>query len=632
MDSLSSKEALSIDTITDSLTPATTATNLHSTTSKPHPKRTLSDTAESTTCPSISSSSPLVTPSKDTDSTSPSTASATTPPSSLQATPSPTAHLSSITKSRQPTTPVIPDSLSTDTQGTTISKPKTIVLHHDTIIDGRRIIIRTIQNCFAAILGPNAPQPSETAILNAFAHNATLGEALSQLGAFKTSGKPNSSFAAAEAANSDTGIKSSSKDQGKGKAKVIDPTSPPTQEEQQYDYHHAIALWTQAYLHYTHEFLSEFDIYPDLEPFAKQMKQQDVNVVILIAQDGFESSSSSSSPDQTSSTDGDKDGKKQKQKKKQQQPATPAQGVMIIQELMRRMGVTAAGKGARGYQGQGRQAAAVGGATSAVVVVGGIYASGIEGEAVARVWKGDILPGFQTTPQIAIAQEANLGGGEGNASKETDTEIGTVAADSPAMRKDEVLFACCSKQYLGLARAIGATACWVTRCEDKKAGERQADIVVEDLEKLGELVVGDRVSNGKGEKSMVDARHSRQRDESGISTSEKKKKTPKNKSTTITTEDVDMPDADCNNDGAAVDQKIEEPQNDGSEGTSERKLASSKAMKVVKTEQVEDNSVATVAQQKGSTGKKRTRDDVEEWLPVEMGGEEVPVVDLTEEP
>ncbi|EGO59312.1 hypothetical protein NEUTE1DRAFT_108844 [Neurospora tetrasperma FGSC 2508] len=619
MDSPLSKEASSIDTITDSLTPSTTATNPPSTTSKPHPKRTLSDTAEPTTCPSISSSSPLATPSKDTDSTSPSTASATTPLSSPQATPSPTAHLSVIIKSRQPTTPVIPDSLSTDTQGTTISKPKIIILHHDTVIDGRRIIIRTIQNCFAAILGPNASQPSETAILNAFAHNATLGEALGQLGAFKTSGKPDFFSAAAEAANSDTGTKSSSK--GKGKAKATDPSTP-TQEEQQYDYQHAIALWTQAYLHYIHEFLSEFDIYPDLEPFAKQMKQQDVNVVILIAQDGFESSSS---PEQTSSTDGDKDGKSKK-KKKQQQPATPAPGVKIIQELMRRMGVTAAGKGARGYQGQGRQAV-VGGAT-AVVVVGGIYASGIEGEAVARVWKGDILPGF-ITPQIA--QEANLGGGKGDASKETDAKIGTVAADSPAMRKDEVLFACCSKQYLGLARAIGATACWITRCEDKTAGKRQADIVVEDLEKLGQLVVGDRVSNGKGEESVVDARHSRQRDESGISTSEKKKQTPKNKSTTITTEDIDMPDADCNN-GATVDQKIEETQDDGSEGKSERKLASSKAMKVVKTEHVEKKSVATVIQQKGSTGKKRTRDDVEEWLPVEMGGEDVPVVDLTEEP
>ncbi|KAK3502901.1 hypothetical protein B0T13DRAFT_524928 [Neurospora crassa] len=629
MDSLSSKETPSIDTITDSLTPSTTAANLHSTTSKPHPERTLSDT-EPTTCPSIPPSSPLVTPSKDTDSTSPSTASATTPPSSLQATPSPTAHLPSITKSRQPTTPVIPASFSTDTQGTTVFKPKIIILHHDTVIDGRRIIIRTIQNCFAAILGPNAPQSSETAILNAFAHNATLGEALRQLGAFKTSGKPDCLSAAAEAANLDTTI-SNSKDNGKGKAKVIDPGTP-TQEEQQYDYQHAIALWTQAYLHYTHEFLSEFDIYSDLEPFAKQMKQQDVNVVILIAQDGFESTSSSSSPEQTSSTDGDKDGKKQKQKKKQQQqPATPAQGVKIIQELMRRMGVTAAGKGARGYQGQGRQAAAVGGATAAVVVVGGIYASGIEGEAVARVWKGDILPGFQTTPQIAIAQEASLGGGEGNASKGTDVKVGTVAADAPGMRKDEVLFACCSKQYLGLARAIGATPCWVTRCEDKRAGERQADIVVEDLEKLGHLVVGDMVSNGRGEESVVEARHSRQRDESGIITSEKKKQTPKNKTTRITTEDIDMPDADGNN-GAAVVQKIEETQDDGSEGKSERKLASSKAKKVVKTEQVEEKSVATVAQQKESTGKKRTRDDVEEWLPVEMGGEEVPVVDLTEEP
>ncbi|KAK3487969.1 uncharacterized protein B0T23DRAFT_422754 [Neurospora hispaniola] len=621
MESPSSKEASSIDTITDSLTPSTTATNPPSTTSKPHSKRTLSDT-EPTTCPSIPSSSPLVTPSKDTDSTSPSTPSATTPPSSPQATPSPTAHLSFIIKSRQPTTPVIPDSLSTDTQGTTISKPKIIILHHDTVIDGRRIIIRTIQNCFAAILGPNASQPSETAILNAFAHNATLGEALGQLGAFKTSGKPDSFSAVAEAVNSDT-TKSNSKDKGKAKAKVIDPSTP-TQEEQQYDYQHAIALWTQAYLHYTHEFLSEFDIYPDLEPFAKQMKQQDVNVVILIAQDGFESSSSST--EQTSSTDGDKDGKsKKKKQQQQQQPATPAKGVKIIQELMRRMGVTAAGKGARGYQGQGRQAA-VGGAT--VVVVGGIYASGIEGEAVARVWKGDILPGC-TTPQIA--QEANLGGGEGNASKETDAKIGTVAADSPAMRKDEVLFACCSKQYLGLARAIGATACWITRCEDKTAGKRQADIVVEDLEKLGQLVVGDRVSNGKGEESVVDARHSRQRDESGTRTSEKKKQTPKNKDTIITTEDIDMPDADCNS-GAAVDQKIEETQDDGGEGKSERKLASSKAMKVVKAEHVEEKSVATVVQQKGSTGKKRTRDDVEEWLPVEMGGEEVPVVDLTEEP
>ncbi|EAA27817.1 hypothetical protein GE21DRAFT_6025 [Neurospora crassa] len=632
MDSPSSKETPSIDTITDSLTPSTTAANLHSTTSKPHPERTLSYT-EPTTCPSIPSSFPLVTPSKDTDSTSPSTASATTPPSSLQATPSPTAHLPSIIKSRQPTTPVIPASFSADTQGTTISKPKIIILHHDTVIDGRRIIIRTIQNCFAAILGPNAPQPSETAILNAFAHNATLGEALDQLGAFKTPSKPDSSSAAAaEAANSDT-TKSSSKDKGKGKAKVMDPSTP-TQEEQQYDYQHAIALWTQAYLHYTHEFLSEFDIYPDLEPFAKQMKQQDVNVVILIAQDGFESSSSSS-PEQTSSTDGDKDGKKSKKKKQQkqqqqQQPATPAPGVKIIQELMRRMGVTAAGKGARGYQGQGRQAAAVGGATAAVVVVGGIYASGIEGEAVARVWKGDILPGF-ITPQIAIAKEANSDGGEGNASKGTDVKVGTVAADSPEMRKDEVLFACCSKQYLGLARAIGATACWVTRCEDKTAGEQQPDIVVEDLEKLGHLVVGDMVSNGKGEESVVEARHSRQRDESGIITSEKKKQTPKNKTTTITTEDIDMPDADCN-DGAAVDQKIEETQDDGSEGQSERKVASSKPTKVVKTEQVEEKSVATVAQQKESTGKKRTRDDVEEWLPVEMGGEEVPVVDLTEEP
>lgn len=530
--------------------------------------------------------------------------------------------MSAIIKSRQPTTPVIPDSLSTDTQGTTIPKPKIIILHHDTIIDGRRIIIRTIQNCFAAILGPNAPQPSETTILNAFAHNATLGEALGQLGAFKTSGKPDSSSAAAETANSDTGTKSGSK--GKGKAKATDPSTP-TREEQQYDYQHAITLWTQAYLHYTHEFLSEFDIYPDLEPFAKQMKEQDVNVVILIAQDGFESSSSSS-PEQTSSTDENKDGKSKK--KKQQQPATPAPGVKIIQELMRRMGVTAAGKGARGNQGQGRQAM-VGGAT-AVVVVGGIYASGIEGEAVARVWKGDILPGF-LTPQIVIAQEANLGGGEGNASKETDAKIGTVAADSPAMRKDEVLFACCSKQYLDLARAIGATACWITRCEDKTAGERQADIVVEDLEKLGQLVVGDLVSNGKGEESVVDARHSRQRDESGISTSEKKKQTPKDKTTTITTEDIDMPDADSSN-GVAVDQKIEETQDDGSEGKSERKLASSKAMEVVKTEHVEEKSVATVIQQKGSTGKKRTRDDVEEWLPVEMGGEDVPVVDLTEEP
>ncbi|KAK3339582.1 hypothetical protein B0H65DRAFT_304093 [Neurospora tetraspora] len=628
MDSPPTKEASSIDTITNSPTPSTTATNLHSTTSKPDPKRTLSDT-EPTTCPSLPSSSPLVTPTTDTDSTAPSTASATTPPSTLEATSSPTAHLSSMIESKQPTTSAIPaDSLSTDTQSTTISKPKIIILHHDTILDGRHIITRTIQNCFAAILGPNVPQPSEAAILNAFAHNVTLGEALGQLGAFKTSGgKPAASSsagggggaaattAAVAAANSDATTKSDAK--GKGKAKAIDqdPSTPTqTQEEQQYDYQHTIALWTQAYLHYTHEFLSEFDIYSDLEPFAKQMRQQGVTVVILIAGDGFEPSS----PEQTSSKDGDKDGKKKT-------PAKAVKGVKIIQELMKRMGVTAAGKGARGYQGLGRGTSrqADGGGGAGTVVMDGIYACGIEGERVARVWRAEILP--LVVPSDAVPKGAV--NSDGKLSKKVKADTGTATTDPPVMQKDEVLFACCSKQYLSLARAIGATACWVARYENKAAAEQQADIVVDDLEKLGQVIVGE--SNGKGEEAVVDARHSGEK--SKISTAETKGQTPKNGKATLETEDIEMPDAD-HNDEAVLAQGTKGRNDDGGEQKSERKLASPKAMKAIKTEPTEDAAVAIIANQKGPTGKKRARDDLDEWLPVKMGGEEVPCVDLTEEP
>ncbi|KAJ4406485.1 hypothetical protein N0V85_004503 [Neurospora sp. IMI 360204] len=586
MDSPPTKEASSTDTITNSPTLSTTATNLHSTTSKPDPKRTLSD-KEPTTCPSLPSPSPLVTPTTDTDSTAPSTASATTPPSTLEATSSPTAHLSSMTESKQPTTSAIPDSLSTDTQGTTtISKPKIIILHHDTILDGRHIITRTIQNCFAAILGPAVPQPDETAILNAFAHNVTLGEALGQLGAFKTSGgKPAASSSAggggggggagAAAANSDASTKSDPK--GKGKAKAIDdPSTPtPTQEEQQYDYQHTIALWTQAYLHYTHEFLSEFDVYADLEPFAKQMRQQGVNVVILIAGDGFEPCS----PEQTSSKDGEKDGKKKT-------PAKPAKGVKIIQELMKRMGVTAAGKGARGYQGLGR-----------------VFPSDV-------VQKGAVNT-------------------EGKLSKKVKADTGTATTEPPVMQKEEVVFACCSKQYLSLARAIGATACWVARCEDKTAADQQTDIVVDDLEKLGQLIGSE--ANGKGEVAVVDATHSSEKSGTSTSANETKGQTPKNGKATLEREDIEMPDAD-HNDEAVLAQVTKGGNDDGGEQKSERKLASPKAMKAIKTEPTEDAAVAIIANHKGPTGKKRARDDLEEWLPVKMGGEEVPCVDLTEEP
>ncbi|KAK1773517.1 LOW QUALITY PROTEIN: hypothetical protein QBC45DRAFT_461219 [Copromyces sp. CBS 386.78] len=582
MESPPTKEATSIDTVANNQTLSTKPTSPHSTTSKPSPKRTLSD-MEPVTCPSFLSSSPLVTQTTGTDSDS---TALTTP----AITSGPTAHSSPKTEPNQQKSPNPPNAVFTNTQGT-IPKPKIILLHHDTIIDGRHIITRTIQNCFAAILGPAVLPPSEATILNAFAHNATLTEALVQLGAFKTSGTSSSSSpsptsqasssssaaAAAAVANSDT-TKSIPKGKGKGKAKARDPSTP-TQEEKQYDYQHAIAHWTQAYLHYTHEFLSEFDIYSDLEPFVKQMKQQGVIV------DGFEKYSL---PEQAQ-TSNDRDDKK---KKKKPQPAHPANGVKIIRELMRRMGVTAAGKGARGYQG------ASGGS---VVVVNGIYASGIDGDRFAKVWKVEVLPGWMEGKNV---------GEETNAKKDTTT------TDSTAMQKDEVIFACCSKH---LARAIGATACW----DKGKMTERQADLVVGDLEKLGQLIGGDMESNGKGE------------EKGGIGTSEMKGQTPKNGKATPEAEDIEMPDADHNVE-AAVDRVVKGGQDGESEKKSERKLASPKAMKAIKTEVSEDDTVATVVQKKSPTGKKRAReDDLDEWLPVEMavekGAEDVPFVDLTEE-
>ena len=637
MESPPTNEAISADTITDNQTPSTKSTSPHSTISKPSPKRTLSE-MEPATCPSILSSSPLVNQTAGTDSDN---TAFTTP----AATSSPIAHSSPKTKPKQEKPPSPPNAVSTNTQGT-IPKPKIILLHHDTIIDGRHIITRTIQNCFAAILGPTVIPPSEATILNAFAHNATLAEALVQLGAFKSSGKysssgPSSAFSsqsssssasAAAAVGTDSNTtKSTPRSKGKGKAKATTDPSTPTQEEKQYDYQHAIAHWTQAYLHYTHEFLSEFDIYFDLEPFVKQMKQQGVEVVILIAQDGFDKPSS---PEQTQTANkdgnGDKDGKKKKQ------PAQPAKGVKIIQELVRRMGVTAAGKGSRGYQGLGRQAAG-----SATVVVDGIYASGISGEGVAKVWRGEVLP-------AAI-------GGEGKACDEKNTKTGkAMTTDSPVMRKDEVIFTCSSKQYLALARAIGATACWVVRCEDKgKTTDQQADLVVGDLEKLGQLIGSKMESNGKGEKAVVDASHSSNRSEAGTSTKATKEDTPKKGNPKVETEDIEMPDADhdvvativvpdaaLTVEATAVKQDFRGKQDkEGEKKSEKRKLASPKTMKAIKTEaNDDDDTVATVVQKKSpTTGKKRAReeDDLDEWLPVEMavgkGVDDVPFVDLTEE-
>ncbi|KAK3955800.1 hypothetical protein QBC32DRAFT_376400 [Pseudoneurospora amorphoporcata] len=611
MESPPTKEATSIDTVANNQTLSTQPTSPHSTTSKPSPKRTLSD-MEPVTCPSFLSLFPLVTQTTGTDSDS---TALTTP----AITSSPTAHSSPKTEPNQQKSPNPPNAIFTNTLGT-IPKPKIILLHHDTIIDGRHIITRTIQNCFAAILGPAVLPPSEATILNAFAHNATLAEALVQLGAFKTPGtsfssspgstsqaSSSSSAAAAAVANSDN-TKSTPKGKGKGKAKATDP-SIPTQEEKQYDYQHAIAHWTQAYLHYTHEFLSEFDIYSDLEPFVKQMKQQGVIVVILIAHDGFDKYS----PEQTQTSNGRVGDKDDKKKKKKPQPAHPANGVKIIRELMRRMGVTAAGKGARGYQDVGRQASG-----GSVVVVNGIYASGIDGDRFAKVWKGEVLPGWM---------EGKNAGEETNATKDTTT------TDSTAMQKDEVIFACCSKQYLSLARAIGATACWVARCEDKgKMTERQADLVVGDLEKLGQLIGGDMESNGK-EEEVLGAGHSSKK--GGNGTSEMKGQTPKNGKATPEAEDIEMPDVDHNVE-AAVDRVVKGGQDGESEKKSERKLVSPKAMKAIKTEVSEDDTVATVVQKKSPTGKKRAReDDLDEWLPVEIavekGAEDVPFVDLTEE-
>lgn len=628
MDSSSKEEAISIDDVSSNHTPAITSASPRSPTSKPSPKRTLTD-VEPATHSSIPSS-PMITPATvvDNDSTA-----VTTPAATSSATLDSSPNIEPGQKKTTTTTSL--HSLSTTTQDTK-PNPKIVLLHHDTVIDGRHIITRTIQNCFTAILGPTVLPPSEATILNAFAQNATLAGALVQLGAFKTSGKSTSSTSspAGSNANSDsTESTPKSKDKGKGKAKATtaSPSIPasPTEEDKKQAYQDAIATWTQAYLHYTHEFLSEFDVYSDLEPFVKAMRQQGTKVAILIAQDGFEPQAC---PEQTQTGNKDGDGNKDG-KKKAKTPELP-KGVTIVQELMRRMGVTAAGRGSRGYQGFGRQQAN-GGAT---VVVNGIYASGIDGDGLAKVWKGQILPALE-------GKAAGRG---------TDTEMGTKAAtDTPAMQKEEVIFACSSTQYLALARAIGATACWVARCEDKGKSkgkvteqQQQADLVVEDLEKLGRLIGSEMEPKGKrGEDgAVVEASHSSSKQsDAGTSTKDAKNDTPKLEgNATVETEDIDMPDADH-----SVVASIEIPGADNHvEAAAQpelgRNLPSPKAMKAIKTEDDEDNNTAatviTVAQkQSPKTGKKRAReqDDSDDFMPVEMAlekkVEDVPVVDLTDE-
>lgn len=629
VDSTSTKEATSVDTVTHDQTPAETSTSPHLPTSEPDLKNTLSD--------KIPTAQPLL------------------PTLSFNTSTKSSAHTTQVTTSsvvsqvpsksgpKQPVT-TSPDSVLNKTQST-VPKPKIIILHHDTVIDGRRVIVRTIQNCFAAILGTNAPQPSEAAILNAFAHKATLVDALVQLGAFKNLNKlvPSSAAGgtgAAAAVSKNETTKNESKannsktTKGKDKEATAVPTTPPTQEEKQYEYQHAVALWTQAYLHYTHEFLRKFETYPDLESLNKQMKEQGIAVVILVAQDGFEPST----PEEASNI---KDGEDKDGKKKQQQQ--PAKGVKIIQEQMRRMGVTAAGKGSRGYQGVGRQASA-----GATVVVDGIYACDINGKEVVRAWKEEILPGFITA---RLAQKAKTNGkGETKTNDEKNAKKDTEMTTGPTMQKQDVVFACSSKQYLSLARAIGATACWVARCEDKgKMTEQQADIVVEDLEKLSRLIVSEisESKHGKGEEAshVVDAMSSHcNKEKTEISATSNMKgqaqtRRQGNAATVQKDEDVEMTDAPDHYAEASVEQEAGGEQME-SEHKSEPKLSFTKVAKTIKTETDEftedDATVATIVASSSKSpgaGKKRARedDDLEEWLPVEKVSEEVPFVDLTEE-
>ncbi|KAK3400280.1 hypothetical protein B0T20DRAFT_391805 [Sordaria brevicollis] len=617
------EEAIPVDTATHDQKPVTKSASPHLPAFEPDVKKALSN-KESAAQPSLPTSSS-------------NTNTLSSAPITQSITPDLVPHMSSKTDPKQPTT-TSPDSVLAKTQ-TATSKPKIIILHHDTVIDGRRIIVQTIQNCFAAILGTNAPQPTDTAILNAFAHNATLVDALGQLGAFKNLDKLASSSAAGgtgAAAISQVDItkdksnpNSSKTIKGKGKDKEVTavPNTPPTQEEKQYEYQHAVALWTHAYLHYTHEFLREFEIYADLEPLKEQMKQQGVFVVILIAQDGLEPSVPEQVSNSEDGEDNDKDGKKQKQQQPAKPAKQPAKGATTITELMRRMGVTAPGKGSRGYGADGRQASA-----SGVVVVDGIYACGIIGREVVRVWKEEILPGFASA-QLVKKAKPNNGKGKSKADGKKNAEKDTEVITYPTMQKHEVIFVCSSKQYLGLARAIGATACWVARCEDKgKMIEKHADIVVEDLEKLSRLIIStiSESKNGddKGDQAapVVDASHSDKKGEAG--TTDTKNQAPKSKKAAPEKEDIEMPDAEI-----PAETSIEQDIGD--------KMSSPKATKPIKTEPIDDDvGVATSTRISPSTkspatgtGKKRARedDDLEEWLPVEIAAEHVPVVDLTED-